>query len=68
VLEQVGSGMNWETIIEEWHRSITREAIAEAVRLASQAFLEQNEMTDPDFAHAAKYVIKKNTELYRRLS
>ena len=40
VLEQVASGMSWETIIEEWHDSITEEAIAEAVRLASQAFLE----------------------------
>lgn len=26
--------------MEEWHDSITEEAIAEAVRLASQAFLE----------------------------
>jgi uncharacterized protein (DUF433 family) len=43
VLEQVASGMDWETIIEEWHRSITKEAIAEAVRLASQKLLEQEE-------------------------
>ncbi|MCA9950457.1 MAG: DUF433 domain-containing protein [Anaerolineales bacterium] len=34
VLEQVASGMAWETIIEEWHDSITKEAIAEAVQLA----------------------------------
>ncbi len=40
VLEQVASGMAWETIIEEWHDSITKEAIAEAVQLASRAFLE----------------------------
>jgi len=32
--------MAWETIIEEWHGSITEEAITEAVRLAGQAFLE----------------------------
>ena len=37
VLEQVASGLAWETIIEAWHDSITREAIAEAVHLASQA-------------------------------
>jgi uncharacterized protein (DUF433 family) len=43
VLDQVASGMAWETIIEEWHESITREAIAEAVQLASQAFLEHIE-------------------------
>lgn len=39
VLEQVASGMAWETIIEEWNDSITKEAIREAVQLASQALL-----------------------------
>lgn len=39
VLEQVASGMAWETIIEEWHASITKEAIKEAVQLASEALL-----------------------------
>lgn len=39
VLEQVASGMDWETIIEEWHGSITHESIAEAVHLAARAFL-----------------------------
>jgi uncharacterized protein (DUF433 family) len=34
VLEQVGNGMAWETIIEEWNDSVTREAIQEAVQLA----------------------------------
>jgi uncharacterized protein (DUF433 family) len=33
VLEQVESGLAWETIIEEWHGSLTKEAIAEAVHL-----------------------------------
>jgi uncharacterized protein (DUF433 family) len=40
VLEQVGNGMSWEAIIQEWRGSITKEAIAEAVRLASRAFIE----------------------------
>ena len=31
VLEQVAEGLAWETIIEEWRRSVTKEAIAEAV-------------------------------------
>ena len=39
VLEQVGSGMAWESIIESWHNSITKAAIAEAVQLASQALI-----------------------------
>src|SRR5438874_5221281 len=47
VLEQVASGMAWEAIIEEWRGSISREAIAEAVRLASQTFLEQKEEAEP---------------------
>ena len=40
VLDQVARGLAWETIIEEWHNSITKEAIAEAVHLASQALLK----------------------------
>ena len=40
VLGQIAEGMAWETIIEEWHGSITMEAIAEAVQLAGRAFLE----------------------------
>ena len=40
VLEQVASGMAWEVIMEEWRGSVTKEAIAEAVRLATQAFVE----------------------------
>lgn len=48
VLDQVSSGMAWETIIEEWHQSITKEAIAEAVQLASKALLD----------HIDKYILK----------
>ena len=40
VLEQVASGVAWETIIEDWNDSITKEAIGEAVHLASQALLK----------------------------
>jgi uncharacterized protein (DUF433 family) len=40
VLEQVASGMAWEVIVEEWRGSVPKEAIAEAVRLATQAFGE----------------------------
>ena len=35
VLEQVATGMAWETIEEEWHGRVSKEAIGEAVRLAS---------------------------------
>ncbi len=40
VLKMVAEGMAWETIIEQWHNSITTEAIAEAVKLSSEAFLK----------------------------
>ena len=51
VLEQVAEGLAWETIIEEWRGSITKEAIAEAISLSRQAFLE----------HADEYVLESNT-------
>ncbi len=50
VLEQVADALDWETIIEEWHRSVTKEAIAEAISLSRQAFLE----------HADKYVLESS--------
>ena len=40
VLEQVAGGMAWDTIVEEWRGAVSRAAIAEAVRLASEAFAE----------------------------
>lgn len=43
VLEQVASGLAWETIIEEWHDSITKEAIAEAIQLATQALMKHSD-------------------------
>ncbi len=43
VLEQVATGMAWDTIIEEWNGSITREAITEAVQLAREALLKHTD-------------------------
>jgi len=40
VLEQVERGMPWDTIVEEWEGRLPAEAIAEAVRLARETFLE----------------------------
>lgn len=39
VLEMLAEGLAWETIIEECHYSITKDAIAEAIRLSGEAFL-----------------------------
>lgn len=35
--------MAWETIVEEWHKSISKEAIAEAVELATQALMKHSD-------------------------
>jgi uncharacterized protein (DUF433 family) len=45
VLEQVERGLPWDTIVEEWEGKIPPQAIAEAVKLARETFLE----------HAAEY-------------
>jgi len=42
VLKQVAAGMDWDTILWQWRGSVSREAIAEAVQLAGQAFAERN--------------------------
>jgi uncharacterized protein (DUF433 family) len=48
VLDQVSSGMAWKAIIEEWNGNITKEAIAEAIQLATQALLK----------HADEFVVE----------
>jgi len=40
--------MAWESVCERWEGKVTKEAIAEAVRLSSHAFLE----------HAQEYVLE----------
>ena len=42
VLNQVASGLAWETIVEEWRGDLSVDAIAEAVRLASRAFQDHS--------------------------
>ena len=37
VLDQVASGMDWESITEEWNGNVTAAAIREAVELAARA-------------------------------
>jgi uncharacterized protein (DUF433 family) len=50
VLEQVASGIAWETIIEEWRGNVTSGAISEVVLLASQAFRDHSEQyTAPEY-------------------
>jgi uncharacterized protein (DUF433 family) len=48
VLEMVAKGTAWETIIEQCHNSITKEAIAEAISLANRAFMD----------HAHEYILE----------
>lgn len=51
VLEQVASGMAWESIADEWEGKISPDAISEAVKLAGQAFHD----------HAAEYLLETTT-------
>jgi uncharacterized protein (DUF433 family) len=39
VLQQVSTGMSWDAIVVEWNGHVSKEAIAEAVALASKALL-----------------------------
>ncbi|MCY2990288.1 MAG: DUF433 domain-containing protein [Planctomycetota bacterium] len=48
VLEQVATGMAWETIIDEWNGHLTPDAIREAVQLAREALLR----------HASEFVFE----------
>lgn len=51
VLEQVASGVSWETIVAGWRGTVSVEAIAEAVRLASQALLDHaGQYAAPEYA------------------
>lgn len=43
VLEMVAEGKHWDDIVWEYHGSITREAIMEAVRLEGKSFIENSE-------------------------
>jgi uncharacterized protein (DUF433 family) len=54
VLEQVAAGLAWETIVEEWRGDLSVDAIAEAVRLASQAFRDHS----AQYA-ASEYVLER---------
>jgi uncharacterized protein (DUF433 family) len=37
VLEQVADGMSWDEIVKAWRGSVSRDAIADAIRLAQKA-------------------------------
>lgn len=42
VLEQVGSGMSWDSLIESWNGSVGAKTIAEAVQLAGTALRDHS--------------------------
>jgi uncharacterized protein (DUF433 family) len=45
VLADVADGTDWDTIVEQWNGSVSREAIGEAVRLAVDALVLQHRPT-----------------------
>ncbi len=40
VLQMIADGIAWATMVEEWGRSVTKETVAEAVRLAGKSSAE----------------------------
>jgi uncharacterized protein (DUF433 family) len=50
VLEQVADGKDWDRIVKSWNGSVSREAIAEAIKLAQRAL---NSHTKPRRGRAA---------------
>jgi uncharacterized protein (DUF433 family) len=50
VLDDVARGTAWEAIIERWHGSISKEAIAEAVWLAREALINHADELVTDIA------------------
>ncbi len=48
VLDQVATGMAWQSICEEWNHRISKEAIRETVQLASEALLK----------HATEFILE----------
>jgi uncharacterized protein (DUF433 family) len=51
VLEQVAAGTAWENIVGEWRGEVSADAIAEALRIASEAFRD----------HAAQYTVSDSS-------
>jgi len=43
VLEQVARGISWDAIVAEWNGNLTKEAIVEAIALASEALLRHSD-------------------------
>ena len=56
VLDQVASGMAWEAIMEDWHGSVTKEMIAEAMKLPSESSLSNQEELGHETGAAGEYV------------
>ena len=48
ILKQLGREMPWDEITRQWHGSVSKEAIAEAIDLARRAFVD----------HAIEYALK----------
>ena len=61
-VEDVGSGMVWETVIEEWNRNVTVEAVREAVQLASQVLAKHAD----EFVPATDAVVAEDRVRRRR--
>ncbi|NUO80068.1 DUF433 domain-containing protein [candidate division KSB1 bacterium] len=63
VLDMVSKGMDWDKILKEYRGSITREAISEAVGLASKTFITKVEKRNSSARQDSPAQTKRNREL-----
>lgn len=52
VLEQVAKGKDWDTIVFSWRGSVSKDAIAEAIELAKEVFVQHSREKGSTFARA----------------
>ena len=67
VLEQVASGMAWESIVSEWRGSSSEVAISEAVRAASETFRLSLKLTNCQNSNSKSDAVRSPTRPQLRL-
>ena len=64
VLRMISEGMSWKKIIWEYHNSITKEAISEAVQLATEALITKAGKKSNNKSLAIQYQSPKGNVSY----
>ncbi|MCH8294959.1 DUF433 domain-containing protein [Candidatus Poribacteria bacterium] len=56
VIKMVAKEMNWDEIVDKWHGSLTKEAIADAISVASQIFIQRKQKPKERIEYG-KYIV-----------